>query len=270
LKDVFSKSAIECVEAFFAKTPTIHKPFEIVENLKASSDFLSSLSATSKNYKFIAFIGISRNSLKSILSKETVSVEDAGDILGEFLNSYCGLLQDYPDIKNHFGAMTQGLPFLYTGGHVSVPFVWGVEGYLSFGNALMHIAFSVRENIVNDTVKENVPLKFEKRSNFSWITLPSILNADYYSKLDQENFHNFSRDEQGMVLDFLNVKNIYSLYIRLIIRLKQKSEELAVPLYIVNVTDSCKQVLDLSNMTKILPIITSEKEFWEKHPRTYG
>lgn len=149
LAPTFSKTGIECVEAFFspAEKCEIHLPWEVVEQLQGKFDRILTIGSSNQNYSAIGCAGIQNESLCAFTKEEEVSSAEASDILGEFLNTYTGMLSDHEEFTKHFGILIQGVPVLYTDGHSYLPFIWGIQGYLYVGIHWIYVGFSVRRNL---------------------------------------------------------------------------------------------------------------------------
>ena len=262
LDSVFSKTAIECANVFFSRICTLQKPFVVTESLEAGFDFLLSLNANSSTHNALACIGINQDTLDGLLKKQAVAVEDASDILGEFANTYLGMLQDDPLFVTTFGRLLQGVPFLYMKGSLYLPFIWGIEGAIDvFEGKSLYIGFSIREIVPAQKWNGFSPVKIESRMGYAWCTLPGTLNLKHYTDLQDERLTDLLESPIGIVLDLQQVANIFSIYIRFIVRLKLYADKLGIPMYIVNVSEHCRHVLEVSKMTKVLRIFATEKEF---------
>jgi len=261
MHEVFSNTALECANIFFSLPCKLHKPFTVIETLNPGFDFLLSLAGDSKNYKAISFVGAQKNLLSVLLKKSDISVEDARDILGEFSNAFFGMLQDNADFIRHFGFIEQGLPSLFSGGNVFLPFIWGIEGSINIqDNTILYVAFSIRENEPIQKWEGFYPLKVEARNGLIWITFPGFLNLKYFSEIKNEKIMDLVSDPNGIVLDLSKVAVILSAYIGLIVHVGKLALKRNIPISIIVASPNCRQVLESANITKIATIYDSEKE----------
>jgi len=148
LKDIFSKTAMECVNLFFGKECMIHMPWELVEQLQAKFDKILIIGSSNTKYSALMSAGIQNDSLDAFVGTENTGTEEAFDVLGEFTNNYIGMLADNNEFRNSFGILSQGVPMLFSNGQSFLPFIWGIEGYLYIGPHWIYISYTIRENVV--------------------------------------------------------------------------------------------------------------------------
>ena len=144
---VFSASAVDCVRAMFGSSCEIKMPWEVVEQLQGQFDRILTMGSSSKHFKAITCAGIQNDSLCSFLNQGAISTSYASDVLGEFVNTYTGMLTDNENFRNYFGTLEQAVPVLYTSGNSYLPFIWGVQGYIYIGNHWIYLGYSIRENV---------------------------------------------------------------------------------------------------------------------------
>ena len=143
---VFCSTAIDTIQVMLRQKCEVHLPWEIVEQLQGQFDRILTLGCSSTNYSAIVCIGIQRDSVDAFIGTENASVEQAADVLGELANNYCGLLSDNDEFRRAFGTLTQAVPALYLDGNSFLPFIWGAQGYLYFGEHWVYFGYSVRNN----------------------------------------------------------------------------------------------------------------------------
>jgi hypothetical protein len=146
LSPVFSQTAIECVKGMFGKSCEIKMPWEVVAQLQGQFDRILAMGSSSKRFRAITSAGIQDDSLCAFLGQENVSADYASDVLGEFVNTYTGMLSDNEKFRECFGTLEQAVPVLYTNGHSYLPFIWGIQGYIYIGIHWVYIGYSIREN----------------------------------------------------------------------------------------------------------------------------
>ena len=78
-----------------------------------------------------------------------ISSETVVDILGEFINTYSGMIADRKEFTDEFGILTQAVPILYTDGQSYLPFIWGIQGYIYIGKHWIYIGYTIRKNIAD-------------------------------------------------------------------------------------------------------------------------
>jgi len=144
---VFCETAMETVRVLLQKKCVVHLPWEVVEQLQGQFDRILTMGSSSSSYSAITCIGVQKDSLDALLGAESTAIEEAADILGEIANTYCGMLADNPAFCGAFGPLTQAVPALYLDGNSFLPFIWGVQGYLYFGDHWVYFGYSIRNNI---------------------------------------------------------------------------------------------------------------------------
>jgi hypothetical protein len=147
LIEIFTHTAVECVNAFFGKECTIHMPWELVEHLQTRFDKVLTLGSSNSRYSALLCSGIQEDSLKAFVGKDVVEPEDTYDILGEFCNTYCGMLSDNKKFTGSFGTLIQALPLLFSNGQSFLPFIWGIQGYLYIGPHWIYMSYTIRKNL---------------------------------------------------------------------------------------------------------------------------
>jgi hypothetical protein len=146
LSPVFSNTAVDCVKGMFGKSCEIKMPWEVVEQLQGQFDRILTMGSSSRRFRAITCSGIQDDSLCAFLDQELVSTAYASDILGEFVNTYTGMLADNHEFEELFGTLEQAVPVLYTNGHSYLPFIWGIQGYIYIGIHWVYVGYSIREN----------------------------------------------------------------------------------------------------------------------------
>ncbi len=151
--DLFAECAIECVDAMFGKESELKMPWQVVEQLQAQFDRLLTMGSGNEEFSALTCAGIQYDSLDAFVEEENISTEYAADILGEFVNNYCGLLSSKDVFKDNFGQHIQAVPILYSDGQSFLPFIWGVQGYIYIGDHWMYIGYTIRDNITRSNNK---------------------------------------------------------------------------------------------------------------------
>ena len=146
LVPVFSQIAVECVDAFFSKKSELHLPWEVVDQLQSKFDLILTIGSSNERHSALMYAGIQYESLAAFAGTEKMSSEAAVDILGEFVNTYSGMIADHGEFTERFGILTQALPVLYTNGQSYLPFMWGIQGYVYLLRHWIYIGYTIRRN----------------------------------------------------------------------------------------------------------------------------
>ena len=149
LTDVLAQTAIECVDTFFSKKSALHLPWEVVDQLQSKFDFILTIGSSNEQHSALMYAGIQNESLSAFTDCDKIDNETAADILGEFVNTYSGMIADHVEFTEQFGVLTQALPVLYTDGQSYLPFIWGIQGYVYIERHWLYIGYTIRENIKN-------------------------------------------------------------------------------------------------------------------------
>lgn len=146
MKGVFADTAVECVNVFFNKKSELHLPWEVVDQLQSKFDLILTIGSSNRNHSALMYAGIQQESLAAFAGMDNVSTEMASDILGEFVNTYSGMIADKKEFRQEFGVLTQAVPVLYTDGQSYLPFIWGVQGYIYVAKHWIYIGYTIRKN----------------------------------------------------------------------------------------------------------------------------
>lgn len=139
---IYSQKALECAGIIFGTTGTIEQKWKIKEQLQFEYDYLVTMGSGSDTFRAISCIGVNSLALNHFMGEE-VSREYAADVLGEFINSYCGLLTDCDAFKDIFGVHLQAIPCMHTDGCAYLPFMWGIQGDVIIDGEALSVAFSI-------------------------------------------------------------------------------------------------------------------------------
>lgn len=134
IKNVFSGSAVECISEMFGVDATINEEWQVLERLNGGLDTIITMGSAGENFKSLFMIATSNETLANLAEEDEIDDEYASDILGEFVNSYCAILDDNEEFSKIFGKQIQAVPILYTSGCPFMPFLAGIEGYLDINN----------------------------------------------------------------------------------------------------------------------------------------
>ncbi|MBN1759757.1 MAG: hypothetical protein JW863_15625 [Chitinispirillaceae bacterium] len=147
LAPVFSRAAVECVDAFFGKKSDLHLPWEVVDQLQSKFDLILTIGSSNEHHSALMYAGIQYESLAAFTDSEAIPTEAAADILGEFVNTYSGMIADHEEFTEKFGILTQALPVLYTDGQSYLPFIWGIQGYVYINRHWIYVGYTIRKNL---------------------------------------------------------------------------------------------------------------------------
>jgi len=146
LSDFFSYTAIECFDVFFGKQGELHMPWEVVDHLQGKFDFILTVGGSNSRYSALMYAGIQHEALEVFTGIAKIDSEMAADILGEFVNTYSGMIADHQEFTDEFGFLTQAVPVMYSDGQTYLPFIWGIQGYVYCGAHWIYVGYSIREN----------------------------------------------------------------------------------------------------------------------------
>jgi hypothetical protein len=94
----------------------------------------------------MTFAGIQYSSLHAFTGDSNLNSATAADILGEFVNTYVGMIAEHNEFTAKFGVLTQALPILFTNGQSYLPFIWGIQGYVYIDHHWIYIGYTIRKN----------------------------------------------------------------------------------------------------------------------------
>ena len=147
LASVFSQTAVDCVDAFFSKKSELHLSWEVVDQLQSKFDLILTIGSSNEQHSALMYAGIQYESLAAFTDTEAMPSETAADLLGEFINTYSGMIADHEEFTEKFGILTQALPVLYTDGQSYLPFIWGIQGYVYIKHHWIYIGYTIRKNL---------------------------------------------------------------------------------------------------------------------------
>jgi hypothetical protein len=141
---VFQDAATECCDSYFQKKSIVREPWNLCGRLEGNFDHIASIGCSNNAFQAIMTANINEDSLEAFLGQQT-SEEEIPDILGEFCNTYCGLLMDKKEIKESFGILLQALP-LYSAHLSFFPKATGIHGKVCIDDAWIYIGYAVKAN----------------------------------------------------------------------------------------------------------------------------
>ncbi len=106
-----------------------------------------------------------------------------------------------------------------------------------------------------------VNVHIENKLNYLWVTLPSSLNMDNYQRVEEQILKNLQGNNLKVVIDFIETNYLYSSGIGLIIRLRNNIIKNKGSLWLVNVSQKCRDNFTSMKLDKILPIFSTDLEF---------
>lgn len=149
LTGIYSDTAVECIEGFFGKACEVRMPWEVVDQMQCKFDLILTIGSSNEKHSALMYVGIQEESLAAFTGMDEITYETASDVLGEFVNTYSGMINDKKEFSNEFGILTQAVPVLYTNGQSYLPFIWGVQGYVYIDNHWIYIGYTIQRNINN-------------------------------------------------------------------------------------------------------------------------
>jgi hypothetical protein len=142
--NVFQDAAIECCDSYFQKKSVAREAWNLCDRLEGKFDHIASIGCSNKAFQAIMTANINQDSLEAFLGRQP-SEEEIPDILGEFCNTFCGLIMDEEGIKGVFGVLLQSLP-LYSAHCSFFPKAAGIHGKVHIGDSWIYIGYAVRGN----------------------------------------------------------------------------------------------------------------------------
>ena len=105
----------------------------------------------------------------------------------------------------------------------------------------------------------------EKKLDFIWITLPGNMNSDNYLHIENQICDNLEQNNKQnnlkAVIDFQETKYLYSSGIGVIIRTRNLVIKKKGEVWLVNVSEKCRDALISMKLDKIFPIFSTDLEF---------
>jgi len=138
---VFETVAITCARSMLQKSAEIVEPWKVVDHLNGEYEFLVTMGCANSEFKSLILVGVNQDSLLHLLDDDEIDMSYLADVLGEFVNSYCALLDDNEEYSVNFGKQIQAVPLLYRGGAPFVSFLWGIQGRLRIGDGEMYLGY---------------------------------------------------------------------------------------------------------------------------------
>lgn len=142
----FSSAAKETVSAMFGAEADIVEEWKVVDRLSGHFDRIITMGSGNDDYSALILVAMKHETLATLLDEEDVDLEYASDALGEFVNSYCGILSDDEAFTEAFGKQIQAVPLLYTDGCPFLPFLTGVEGYLELEGEQIYVGYTIKKH----------------------------------------------------------------------------------------------------------------------------
>lgn len=142
----FSDVAVQCVELMFGKEAEVDESWSLVSRLDGHHEHLITMGSANEKYSALIIAGISADAIGRIVGEDELDDEYLFDILGEFVNSYCALLDDNNEFDEIFGKQIQAVPLLYSGGAPFMPFLRGIQGKIRVGDDYIFMGYVIRDN----------------------------------------------------------------------------------------------------------------------------
>lgn len=108
-------------------------------------------------------------------------------------------------------------------------------------------------------------LKIKNRTGYTWVTLPDPLTMENCLQIERDILTEIERGSKRIVLDCFNTNHIYSSGIALLIRLKKLIGDAKGFLCIVNASSGCRELLETTQLDRIIPIYATDTEFEISH-----
>lgn len=141
---VFESAAVRCCKLMLGKNANIRSPWQVVEHLSGEFTHLATMGSANGDFKSLILAGVSDYSITQLIEEKNVDMEYLSDVLGEFVNSYCAILDDNEMYTSIFGKQIQAVPILYTGGTPFVSFLWGIQGTIQIGEGELYMGYVIQ------------------------------------------------------------------------------------------------------------------------------
>jgi len=142
---IFSEAAVECLAALFGAEAVVEDEWQVVERLHGEFDRMITMGMANDQYSSLILVAMNEETLCQLLGEDEIDLEYASSALGEFVNTYCALLSDQAIFSDKFGKQIQAVPLLYTGGCPFLPFLTGIEGYLTLDSHRIYVGYTTRK-----------------------------------------------------------------------------------------------------------------------------
>ncbi len=147
ITSILSSVAIKCGDIIFEKKCTISDQWKCVEELSGTFEHLITMGSSNEQYRALIFAGVSTSSLKKLLDEDELDGNYIFDVLGEFVNSYCALLDDNEVYCSKFGKQIQAVPLLFSNGAPFIPFLNGVQGTITIGEEKIYMGYVIQKHV---------------------------------------------------------------------------------------------------------------------------
>jgi hypothetical protein len=144
MKDLFSSTAMECIETLFKKKPVLKDPWKVSELFNCQFERSFWIGSSNKDYQALIILGMQTPSISVMLGQDWMP-SDAFDAFGEMLNIFNGMLMDKQKFIQTFGIMIQSLPVMHMEGESIFSPVCCVHGNLYIEGHPIFIGFSIKK-----------------------------------------------------------------------------------------------------------------------------
>lgn len=146
IRTIFAEVAVQCVETMFGKKAEIDESWTLVSRLDGHYEHLITMGSANQEYSALIIAGISADAIRRVVDEDELDDEYLFDVLGEFVNNYCALLDDNKQFDEVFGKQIQAVPLLYSGGAPFMPFLRGIQGKVKVGDDYIFMGYVIRDN----------------------------------------------------------------------------------------------------------------------------
>ncbi|MGM0443905.1 MAG: hypothetical protein ACQEQV_06930 [Fibrobacterota bacterium] len=150
ISHVFPQTALSCVEAMFDKEAATEETWTVVPRLSGNADRIITLGSANSEFSSLIMAAMSEETLIYLLDDDEIDHEYASDVMGEFANAYCAILDDNDEFVSQFGRLTQAVPVLETNGTLFLPFMTGIEGSIHVGDHSIYMGYTIRATLKKD------------------------------------------------------------------------------------------------------------------------
>lgn len=144
LVDVFAGAATQCMQSLFRHQWRAEPAWRVVEALQIDAPCIVALTCANERYRSLALVGLEEQGLAALNMACPPDIDDALDVFGELINTYCGVLADDEQFRAAFGVLTQSMPLMHVRGEWTLRPMTGIEGCLEREGCAIHFLYGIQ------------------------------------------------------------------------------------------------------------------------------
>ncbi|MDM8524617.1 ATP-binding protein [Desulfococcaceae bacterium HSG8] len=142
VKDSLTQSAVECVMSLFDKQVEVREPWKSDDQLEGLYDHVLYVTSMNRQFQGVTVVGIQTDHIEAFIDES--DIEMMIDALGEFTNTYTGLVMDDPRFRDSFDILKAFPPSYRKDCQLSFPRMRGISGKLFQDDKWIYIGFAIR------------------------------------------------------------------------------------------------------------------------------